>query len=351
VQDDRASVDMFAAPRGEAPIDRRRVRRTAVFAVLRVVSLLTSTVVFTVSASLVGQLTEPTQIFFMWAMGLVIWLPTTILQLRIRFFPSPPDPWLGDDDGGHSEQDLRRLGRSEILEMLLGMGPPLVLLAWFARESRLPPSLQVLLLVIPLLFVLRAVSAIRQQLLREAVLALAAGRAEEARASLEPFSGRGRRWIGDYGLYLLCRARFQTGDRAGALAALHAIGDADGYAVDVVEAQIDVERLGPERILEMADRLHREPRSRALAAPLRALAWLHQDRDDLVLADEKALVGVPWAEARRFSALLLAAAMASRDPARARALVGEIGWPLERVRALAACWPPVARRLAPLLTP
>lgn len=349
----RAPSDLggvFAPPRSELPIDRKRVQRTAVFALLRLASLALSTAVFGVAATMINELTDPRQIGVAWLTGFVVWLPTTILQLRIRFFPSPPDPWLDDADGGHSEQDIRRLGRSELAEMVLGMLPPLALVVWFAREAHLSPQLQLLLWLIPGLFFLRTATAARRQLVRELLLALSAGRATEVLALLEPLAGRGRRWLGDLGPYLLSRARFLAGDRVGAVQAIGWIRDRVGYGADVLEAQVDIEVTGPDAVLALADRLAREDDAMGGFAPLlRALANLHRDRDDLVIADAEALSALPWNEARRLATLYLAAAWAGSDPQRAKRLLAEIPWPPIRLRAMAACWPPIERRLDPLL--
>jgi hypothetical protein len=152
----------------------------------------------------------------------------------------------------------------------------------------------------------------------------------------------------DHARHLLARARFRDGDAAGALAALDGIRDRDGWRVPALRAQMGVAVIGTDEVRRVAASLREDRDTAFVAVLLEALADLHDGRDDRVLAREADLLAVPPGEPRRMGAVLVAAALAARDPARARSLLRSASWDPGRTASLERTWPPVGARLGAL---
>lgn len=339
----------FAPPRTPTRPDRARARRAWWFVIRRGLRLVFGPLVLAVCVTLVLGLEDRVQMAMAWASGVLIWLPTTVIQFRVAFFPSAPDPWLSGEDGPVSDRDLRAVYRSEVAEFVLGSLPPLWLATWFATNPQIPSGAGFgLAIALSLVLVARDLQVTTALVLHEASLDLAAGNADRARRWLE----RAMRWplpgLGDRARMLLARARFHTGDTDGALAVLDRIRRPGAWQVEPVRAQMAIGRDGSASARAVAARLRADPEQRTVAEALDALADLYDEREDLVVARADTLLALPRGEARRVVLLLLAAAVARTDAVRARHLLVETRWDPQLARTLAAPWPPVAARLRAL---
>ncbi|MEQ1501546.1 MAG: hypothetical protein ABMB14_04915, partial [Myxococcota bacterium] len=326
------------------------IRRAGWFVVRRGLRLLAGPLVIAICGTLVFGLTEPGKILGAWGLGLLLWVPGTLIQFRVAFFPSPPDPGLVGDDGKPlSTRDLRAVMRSEVAEYVVGSLPPLWLAGWVASTIGSGWLGIGIALGLSVWLVARDTSAIVTLILHEASVDLSLGRDDRARWWLERLN---RLPLGhrDHLGALLARARFRTGDLDGALAALDRIRNRRDWPVDVMRAQIAIGRDGTAPARTLAARLALDPAQGPLVEALRALADLYDHREAEVIARAEALRALPPGEARRQALLMLAAAQAGPDPAGARRTLDEAGIPVDRAVAVTWAWPPIAARLAVLST-
>lgn len=342
----------FAPPRVPIRPEPSLLRRAWWFVVRRGLRLLVGPLVLTVCVTLVFGVEDPWRVGAIWATGVLMWFPATLVQFRVAFFPSPPDPWLPSDDGPLSAVDLRAVYRSEVAEFVLGSIPPLCLAVWFATHPGIPTgSGWLVALALSLILVARDLQVLTALALQEASLDLAAGEARRARWWLENLL----RWpipgTGDRARLLLAQARFQSGDRDGALSALDRVRRPDRWHVETIRAQMAIGRDGTGPARAAADRLRTDPRLVPLAEAITALVQLHEDRADEVVARADVLLALPPGETRGLALLLLAAALAPTEPERARRLLADARWDPRRAAAVVRPWPPVAERLAALDAP
>ncbi|MEZ4241322.1 MAG: hypothetical protein R3F59_35230 [Myxococcota bacterium] len=338
----------FASPAGRVPLDRAALERALWLLARRFVRLGISPLFVALWAVLVLGLREPWAVAGVWAVGVAMWLPTTLLQARIVFFPSPPDPWLTHLDGPTSDRDCRLWWRSAVADDLLGTAMPLWLVLWIVASSPdLAPWLRTALIVAPLgLFALLVGRRLVALATQEAALDLLAGDAPRALRRLERLAtlpGLGSR---DAVAFHLARARFRAGDLDGALTALEWIRQRRAWSVDALRVQMTIGRDGPAAARALAEVLRLDRRRAALGVAITALAALHEGEVDEVVALGGEIGALPPGEARRFAVLLLAAALAPTDPGRARAALAQEGWDPGQALAAARAWPPVGDRLA-----
>lgn len=283
------------------------------------------------------------------AVGVALWVPATAIQARILFFPAPPDPWLTDGARQLADRDARAWARSEVAEEAVSSVLPLSLIAWLVARAPIVPRGVVAVGVAFLAVIL--VSHLGRRLaalvVHEASLDLAAGADPrllwlvDGLARTQVFGQRTSL------AYVLARARFRRGDVDGALAVLDRLpprSRRDAW-VDVLRVQMAIVRdgTGPARVL--AAELAADPDKRAVAAAIEALADLHDGRPEVVIAARDHLLALPEGEGRRFSLLLLAAALAPADPHGAARALASGDWDLPRALALARPWPAVGDRL------
>jgi hypothetical protein len=342
----------FQAPAARAPSDPRLLRRAIRFTADRALRLLGSAVAV------------PTFAFVLWgpldrwgmlsALGVaaVLWLPTTAILFRSVFLPSPPDPWLVDDDGRPlSSRDLRATVRATAAEFLLSVVPFVLLLPFVLQAIAVPvPGGMVVGVTLGLLLVvvLRDGRHVLSLWLDDVAIDLAAGLHERAVRRLERLERMPWFRRSDNVRHLLARARFRLGDPAGALAALDDIRDRDGWRVPALRAQMGIAVLGADEVRRTAASMREDPDAAFVGLLLEALADLYEGRADRVLERESELLEVPIGEPRRMGTVLVAAALAEQDPVRARALLRAASWDPARVESLERTWPPIGRRLASL---
>lgn len=222
----------FAPPAAPIVVDPGW-RRIGWFARTRLVRLLIAVAVWGCWISLVVPGSAGVSFGVGGVVGVVLWLPTTVLLARIVFFPGPADPRILDASGQPvAPEDHRWRQRILLAEHLLSSVPLALCLAWMIGAGGTARALGlVLVLSVGIASLASQLRAIRSVLLAESRLDLALAHHARARRALErlvrlPGGRRDPVW------QLLAIARHRTGDATGALAALAQITDPDRHEVE-----------------------------------------------------------------------------------------------------------------------
>lgn len=283
------------------------------------------------------------------ALGVLLYLPTTLVLFRTRFLPRDPDLdeiVLADGERLHAG-DYLAVVRARAAEEVLGSVPFSLLAAYaIASAGGVGAVIGIACLAFAVYNLLRVLVF---HAVGESSVALARGRLDRAvevlaRALRLPLPSR----FADPLWHQLALIRFRQGRVEAMLAALDRIARADAYGVALLRAQALV-GVRPDEARRLVQQAGDEDED-AHEAVVTLLA-LHEDTPAEVLSRrprweaERDLVP---AHRARFRDLVLAAALADREPEAAVGLLRRSRWTSDRLEWLRAVWPAVGHRLADL---
>lgn len=283
-------------------------------------------------------------------LGVMLYLPTTLVLFRTRFLPRPPelDELLLDTGEQAHGGDYLAAVRAHAAEQLLGT-LPLTLLAVYAVVRAGLPGLAVGLACLLLVAANLGRTAVRTSLAVSSV-DLARERPDRALQRLAPLVRLPLpRAMADELWHQVAIVQFRRGAVQPMLAALDRVREPEVWGVPLLRAQAVLGQGGVDEAraaLAAAD-----PELVEAHEALDALVALHTGEIERVRAHaerwEQEREEVPAFQAR-FRDLVLAAALADAAPDRARALLQRSRWTTDRLPWLRAVWPAVAGRLEPL---
>jgi hypothetical protein len=336
------SDDVFAPPADPAAAPRGTLRTAMEFLLGRTMRVGLSPLVLAVGIGLALSL-QPEQVVMAWLLSVALWMPSSFVLFRVTFFPTAPD-----EGTGRSSGDRRTLARVHVLEEALGTLPLLWLSLWVGRFVQLPGWASALTtLAVGAVVLSRMGRSAGALLLYEVELEVMEGVLGAASRRLERWAGSPLLWgHRDHSWFLLARVLFHRQEVGAALEALGRVRNTRRWPVEALSALMAPSPAG----LQVAQKLRqargvRAPLLYATATAIELLVGLHEGRTAEVAAREAELAALPLGEARQWSALFVAAALAETDPAAARALLQREGHTLTRARARARCWPAVDQRL------
>jgi len=283
------------------------------------------------------------------AVSALVWTPTSVMRFQAAFFPGPPHPRLRDADGrGWAFRDVVVVLRCGLAEHAMSSLPWLFISIWLASQVARTGSSGTLTAVLALVIAALVVRSLwRRTLQVEAEVARlesAVGRTGSARRRLERLL-RVRFGAGADALrHSLASARFRDGDVPGALQMLEAIQDPARWYVMPLRAQMMVARdPGGARAVVASHDL-----GQGEATMIQWLADLHEGHPERVRAAEveaRDLLDSVAPDVAGMLRLLLAAAWAPVDEARASHLLEHAGWSRSELPWLSTVWPAVGEPL------